>query len=433
MSNFQLAITIFFSVFAIIAILIFTGVLPGLGSDTDQFGGEVVLWGTFPSEALGDVLEEVNREQKDLFLLTYVEKNPDTYEEELVDALASGSGPDIFILPQDLLAKHEDKAFIIPQVAVPERTFKDLFIDEGNMLLVEGGTLGMPLVVDPLVMYWNKWLFSASRIAREPRSWDEFLAIAPLISKVDKAGNVTTSAVALGEFNNIAYAKEIISALVLQTGNPITRRGAYGIEVVFGRSDEGQKARAESSVRFYTEFSNPSKKTYSWNRALPLSRDAFIAEDLAIYFGRASEYEMIAAKNPHLNFAIAPLPQIKDTKTPLTFGTLYSLVIAKNSSKTQTAFNAAFVLSGDVVAPQVAEALGMAPAQRGPLGGRQEKAEREVSYESALISRGWLDSDSQRSYTIFKDMITDISSGRFRLEEAIGNAASELSALAQPR
>ena len=57
----------------------------------------------------------------------------------------------------------------------------------------------------------------------------------------------------------------------------------------------------------------------------------FVKEDLALYFGYGSERADIMAKNPHLNFDIAPVPQIRGNKTQVTFGRMQGIAIARNA------------------------------------------------------------------------------------------------------
>ena len=54
-------------------------------------GGEAVLWGTLPAEHFRDPLEEMNRTNEGLFKVVYVEKDARTFDDDLVEALASGA------------------------------------------------------------------------------------------------------------------------------------------------------------------------------------------------------------------------------------------------------------------------------------------------------------------------------------------------------
>ena len=58
---------------------------------------------------------------------------------------------------------------------ISERDFKNTYIEEGELYLAANGILGLPITVDPMVMYWNRDIFSSAAIAAPPSYWDEFL------------------------------------------------------------------------------------------------------------------------------------------------------------------------------------------------------------------------------------------------------------------
>jgi len=436
-STFQIVITGVFIAFIVIAMLIFTGALPGFKSGGGEYGGEVLVWGTIPESDMRKQIDNLNRDYKNFFNVVYEEIKPETYESDLIEALASSKGPDLFMLPSDLVYKHNDKVYPIPSSLLSQRDFRNAFIEEGEMYFTDEGILGLPFTIDPIVMYWNRSIFSGEGIASEPKNWDEFFNIAPSLTKTDRASNITRSAVALGEFVNINNAKDILALLIMQGGNNITERtsdsvGAddgISIKITLGELDDTVSQPAESALRFFTEFSNSVKSIYSWNRSLPNSRDMFISEDLAVYFGYASELSGIVSKNPHLNFDVAPVPQIRDSKTRVTYGDMTALVIAKNSKNPQTAFNVASAMTGEAFMSEISKVLKTPPTRRDLLSERQEGAYNSVFYDSALISNSWLDPHPEKTYTIFKDMVEGVTSGRFKINEAVRSASSQMDRL----
>ena len=136
-------------------------------------------------------------------------------------------------------------------------------------------------------------------------------------------------------------------------------------------------------LRFYTEFSNPSKTVYSWNRSLPSSRDMFARGGLAVYFGYGGEITGLREKNPHLNFDIAPVPQIRDRRTQKTFGRMTALAVAKNSSNVETAFAVAYALTGATVSRQIGDILFAAGAARPPFGNTNKCLWARIIWRSA--------------------------------------------------
>ncbi|MBI2506879.1 MAG: extracellular solute-binding protein, partial [Candidatus Colwellbacteria bacterium] len=153
--------------------------------------------------------------------IKYTELKPETYEEDLINALAAGKGPDIFMLNNRWLVKHADKITPLPAEKMSANAFKGLFpqVAEYDLLSNEGQIYGLPLSVDTLALFYNQDIFDRSGVALPPRTWDEFLTVIPKVRKVDTGGNLTLSAAALGgPSENIENAADILALLMLQTG-----------------------------------------------------------------------------------------------------------------------------------------------------------------------------------------------------------------------
>ncbi len=414
---------------AVVGVIIFAGG-GGLGGG-DQSAGPVVIWGTLPENQMQDIIGEVAIDKEDLFReVSYVEKSLATYERDLVNALASGTGPDLFFLTQDLILSFQDKVAPISFRDISESNFKDAYLEEGELYLTESGILALPFYVDPLVMYYNRDLLSGAGIAEVPRYWDEVLTVAERVSELNSSGTITRSGVALGEMRNIAHGKDIIAALLLQTGNPIVRRGPNGLEATLGkRVAGGPIPESEAALRVFTDFADPAKPVYSWNRALPEAQKMFGNGDLALYFGYASELPALRQTNPNLNLDIASIPQIREGRLTATFGRLTALSIARTSANTDGALRVAEELTSAKANNVVLAELGFAPVRRDVLGVAQERAVLRTLFTSALTARGWLDPNPQGSTDIFTRMVESVTSGRQRLSEAVSEASTDLGSL----
>jgi ABC-type glycerol-3-phosphate transport system substrate-binding protein len=90
-SNFQIIAIAIFIIAAIIGMLVFSGKIQ-IGKDTSTgSGGTVVVWGTVNIGAIFESIEAFNRENP-LYTVKYVQKYSDTFDQELLSALASGTG-----------------------------------------------------------------------------------------------------------------------------------------------------------------------------------------------------------------------------------------------------------------------------------------------------------------------------------------------------
>ncbi len=431
MTTFQIVIIGIFIILAIAGVLVFSGV-GGFGGD-DKKIGDVEIWGTIPHEIIDKMIERLNSGNGRFAGVDYVEKDKETYEEEFVEALASGGGPDLFLMEQGKIVKNKDKIVEIPYDTISERDFKNTFIEEGEMYLTQNGVIGLPFTIDPMVMYWNRDIFQSVGIANPPEFWDELFVLSPKITQRDTASNIIRSFTALGEFTNIENAKEILSAFIVQSGNRIVVQTQNGFESIINEKLDFATPPAESAVRFYTEFSNPIKSVYSWNKSLPNSKQLFTAGDLAIYFGFASELSEILRSNPNLNFNISPLPQLRDADTKITYGKMNAFTIPKNSKNQAGALSVGLVLTSLENIAQFSTDFGLPPVRRDALVNKPTDAISSVFYDSALMSKSWFDPDNSKTDDIFKNMIESVTSGRARLGEAINLADKELDLLLRSR
>jgi ABC-type glycerol-3-phosphate transport system substrate-binding protein len=432
--QFVLIAGLIFSV--IIAVLIFSGVIPVPGKKNPEasLSGKVIIWGTVPEVQMNTIIDPIQKSIKN-YSVSYVEKNPESYEDDLVQALASGKGPDMIVLDPGLLIKHSDKIASTPYKTFSERDYKDLYVDISNLFLGPDGVLAIPISIDPMVMYYNKDTLSAAGIVSPPLHWNELLSLAANLSKVDENGTLTKNMVAFGEYDNVEHAKDIVSMLALQLGNPIveaqleydeSKKPYYTYKAALGRSNQDGVRVGESVLRFYTQFSDPAKQTYSWNKTFPSSRTMFISGKLGFYFGYASEYKGIADKNPNLRFDIARVPQVKDYPSKITVGQVLGVAVLKSSKNIDAAFNTNQYLVSPEFAPYISGALGTAPARRDLLSVKQEDAYNGIVYPSAIIASSWYDPDAIATETLFKRMITNVVSGRTTLYESVNDFVNSL-------
>lgn len=429
-SPLRVILLVTFGLTAIIAVLALSGLFGEFGFRSRNDIQTVVMWGTVPEEAMRETLEDLVLIDRNYEGVSYIEKDPRTYNAEFIEALASGTGPDLFLLESDYIARHLDKFVVVPFDSFSERAFRDTFVEGGELYLVpEEGALGMPFTIDPLVLYWNRSILSTERIPNPPAFWDELLPLAADITLRDRAGNITRAAIPLGEYRNIENAKEIVSALALQAGGPPIAWGENGVATNFFPVADRAVRPMESALRFYTDFANPIKNVYTWNRALPEAREAFVAGDSALYIGFASELPLIREGNPNLNFDVALLPRPRNNPNALTFGRMTALAIPKASQNQKGASIVLWALLGRDTYADFAERIGLPPVRRDLLSDIPSEPYQNVFYRSAFIAKGWLEPGGDAAGIVFRDMIEAITSGRLRMSDALSRAEIELRAL----
>ena len=428
--NFQVIVTGIFLLFVVIGVIVFaTSSRRGDGGADGPIVATV--GGTIDEASVREVVKRINLERDKPATITYRELRPEEFDRALVEAIAEGEGPDAIFLPQDLITRYRGKIIPIPYKSISERTFKDTYVEEAELYLNADGVLALPVLLDPLVLFWNRTVFSNDGVAQPPQYWDELYLLAERLTKRDAAGNIAESMIPFGEFGNVANAKEVLATLILQAGNPIIAESGGTFSAVLTERFGYPVSPAESALLFYTDFSNPAKSSYSWNRALPLSTDAFIAGDVALYPGFASELFTLREQNPNLNFDVALLPQVRDGDVRRTFGQMYGLAVLKSSPNQGGGFSAAVLLAGKDAAAVWEEVIGLPPARRDLLSRAQNDAFRSVFYKSALIAGAFRDPDPDASEAVFRRMVEGVVSGRLRIAEAVRQANAELARLIQ--
>ncbi|MEI6345860.1 MAG: extracellular solute-binding protein [bacterium] len=429
MSTFQIVLTGLFAGATLVALVVFATFK---GSASKDFPA-IVLWGTLPAAEFSQAVSAVNQTLPKRLSVTYVEKREKDFDRDLTEALASGAGPDAVLLPHTSLYRQQSRILPIPEASLPLRTFRDTFTDQARLYETAGGVWALPFVSDPLVMYWNKDMFNAAGLANPPKYWDEFLTLVPQLTKKDAAGNLTQSAVPFGEVVNVANAKDTLSALLLQAGTPIVRveQDGRASSALSDRAQGASETPAPSVVAFYTQFSNPSKTTFTWNRAVGDAQNFFLAGNLATYFAFASENQALLRKNPNLNFDIAALPQPRDVKVPVVYAKLYGFALMKAGKNPAGTFETLSVLSGSAFVDTFVKFGSASPVRRDLLSIVPTDPAQVVAYRAALVARSWLDPEPVASAAIFKRMIETVTSGKYRPSEAVGAASQELQALLQ--
>jgi len=426
--NFQIIILVVFIALAILGVLVFSGAIP-LGNKSSSTGslGTVVLWGTVKTELISSALDDFNRANP-TFIVKYVQKDPETFDQDLLEAMASGVGPDMFFLPDNLVFDYANKIYLIPYTSYSASSFQTSFSSAGEVFMTSKGIAAFPITIDPLMMYYNRSILEANSIVYPPVYWDDVVNLVSTLTKKDELNKITQSTVAMGQFSNVFHAKDIISALFMQAGNQIVAEKNGYFSSLLGENS-GSQIDLSSILSFYTSFADPLKNVYSWNRSFVNSQDAFTSGNVAFYFGYASELKTLINKNPNLNFSVASFPQIKNSSFKLTSSKVTGLTVSNFSKNLQTALTAASLLATSDFSSKFAEAMQVPPARRDLLAKKPTDSFSPTFFSSALYARSWLDPSSSDTDNIFRGMVEGTLSNSFSAQDAVKDAGAKLNLL----
>jgi ABC-type glycerol-3-phosphate transport system substrate-binding protein len=429
--KFQTILLIVLSIGLALGLMIFGGVIKTPQKNTDgavQASGTVVMWGPFSNSIVSPFINEFNEQNKNS-VVNYVGFTEGQFDEELLEAFARGEAPDLILLPHTLISRYRDKVIVLGEDILPERNFKDLYSQGAEIFRLNEGTVGLPVAVDPLVMYYNRDIIESSGIINPPLFWNEdFLSFVQQTTSVESSDGLTVerSGAPLGETSNINHADYIFSALAMQLGSPITIQTEAGFQAVLSETSLVTNAPGASALEYFTNFSNPSNVVYSWNKEMPEARDAFALGQTAVYFGLASELLEIQRKNPNLNFDVTKLPQIKELNKSLTYGNFYALVVPKTSKNTAGAFSIGGVLATGSYTSAFIDALGLQPVRRDLLATTPTNGYGKIFFDSAIISRSWINPNPKVVSTIVSEMVSAVTSGRLAPERAVTEAEQKI-------
>lgn len=426
---FELVLVVVFGVFFFLALIMLRTYDPPPDENVSDLNGAISIWGVLPAPVFNSLLGKVSEIDEGFNEVKYTYIPPEDFSDVFVNALADQNGPDLIFIPHDSLVEHRSRLQSIPYEQFPVRDFRSLYIDGAEILSLSDGIYGLPVAVDPLVMYWNRDIFSTNGFLTPPTTWEEIVSeTTPNITVRDYNRNIQLATIAMGEYRNIKNALPVMSLLLLQGGSQMVSESQGQYEINLDKTaNQTQSTRPFGNMAtFFTNFSNTSNTLYSWNRALRLDENMFLSEDLALYFGFASEGREIGAKNPNLSFDIAEVPQGQTATIKRTYGLFYGFFIPKTSSNKAGAIAAMQILGNQENAKQLADGYNMAPVYRASLSQGSNDVYGRIGYASAVYARGWLNPDTEKLGNALTLMLDDINANRSDIGSAVSDAVQRI-------
>ncbi len=427
---FELALVVIFGILMVLALILLRTNKPDQDAGLVTLGGPVVIWGTLAEEGIDSLLFDLSKVNKNYQSVSYHYVSEEDFDAKFVNALADRNSPDLLLLSQEFLVQHRSRLEAIPYTSFSLRDFKTAYVDGAEIFALEDGIYGYPVAVDPLMLYWNRDLFSGVNRLTPPSTWEEIVGeVVPGLTIRDFNRNVSQSAIALGEYDNIRNAFPVISMLLLQGGSSLVAEEKNEYKVVLNEAVNATKARPLSdAMSFYVNFNNVSNTLYSWNKSLMEDQELFLSEKLAMYFGFGSEAKLLETKNPNLNFDIAPVPQggTVTLSAKRTYGRFYAFMIPKSALNKAGAYTVMQEIGNQSNTQKIADDYGLAPATRASLAvGSNDIYGREI-YASVAQSRGWLNPNLNKTEGIFRVLLEDISANRSDIDMATSDAIKRL-------
>jgi len=422
--------TIFYTLIAPIIVLGLAASFPGCKEDPFK-NVELEFWGVFDdSDIYAPLIEAFNKENKHI-TINYYKKNYETYEKDLLEAMVTGRGPDIYMLHHTWIPRYKEKLLGAPSELITIKDFKENFVDVVyHDFLIDGYIAALPLSVDTLALYYNKDIFNTAGIPQPPKTWEEFLNVVEKTTIKDERGNIIQAGVALGTARNINRSTDILSLLMIQSGANMT--DLNDTKATFNESvslEGGNFYPGERALEFYTDFANQLKSVYTWNTRMHYSIDAFYEGKVAMMFNYSYNIPTIRAKSPYLNFGIAPMPQIKTSTNDIDYANYWGLTTSINSNASYEAWQFITWLADKENVQQYLEAVKKPTARRDLIDWQRNDPDLGVFAEQALTARSWYQVDNLTIEGYLADMIESIVLSEATIKDAINKATNQISLL----
>lgn len=263
------------------------------------------------------------------------------YEDQIINEMAEGAGPDLFSVPNSWIYKHQKKIAPMPTDIMTADQFRQTFVAVADRDLVrpDGAQpqglriYGIPLYVDTLALFFNKKQYE-DRLPSKGRpsvQWKDFAQDVATLTKSDNSPErFEVSGAALGRTDNINHGLDVLYSLFLQYG--VSMYNGQGSATVLSTTqsltDDKSGNPFLTALQFYAGFALSSSGTNSWNQYMaPSNGDKeltpFANGKVSTIAGYSSDYDTVVQITTGLSrqgyksltakdIGVAPLPQVHD-------------------------------------------------------------------------------------------------------------------------
>lgn len=377
-------------VVAVFAIVVITGI----GLRTGGERASLTVWGIDGKNAFVPAINGFMGEHRGVEI-EYKQIPEARYEKDLIDALAAGTGPDIFMFRSDWLSKHGNKIVSAPEESLSISGFNNNFPQVATQDFVSDNLIyASPLYIDTLALYYNRDIFDREGVALPPNTWGNFETAVSRGVKASFGGYAPL----------VTRASDIINVLFMQAGADLSLQNKSFVRL---SGPEGVRA-----LGLYTDIDSPSIDSYS----------GFTDESIGMIIDYQSAKPILLGRNPFLNFGIAPLPQL-NPGAPVVSARYYGLAVSNKSVSQKIAWDFVSYATNNFSATEgYLLATGRPPALRSLIQEYINTPALGVFASQALIARSWNMPPAEEVSEVFNTMIQSVLSGENDTREALSQA-----------
>ncbi len=284
----------------IVLIIIILFAVSKIGGGKDSENVSLTYWGVWEdASVIQPIIDDYERQHPNVKINYQKQdiKSLGDYTKRLTARIEKGDGPDIVRYHSSWVPQLKSYLLPFPKNIVESTKLEtDYYKTVQRDMKSSGAYYGIPLGIDTLSLFVNTTLLKQIG-SPPPTTMDDLASVARQLT-VPEDGKIRTSGVALGTFDNIAHAPDIISMFILQDGGD-WRRPAGSARI-----------STERSLEFYTYFSSDKIDSKTWDDTLDNSKLAFAKGNLGLYFGYSWDIFEIKAINPDLQFKVVKVPNV---------------------------------------------------------------------------------------------------------------------------
>lgn len=409
-------------VLAVVIILFFTN-LRRLGITTGEKVSLVVA-GQDPPSVWEGIIKSYEAFRPNVSV-RYISVDRARYKEEILNALASGLGPDVFYIGNHDLLAESNKIAPISQAQFDPFRLRELFPTVVEQDFVLNNRVGaLPLYLDTMAMIYNRDIFDQAGIAVVPKTWDEFLRILPQLRQFGAGGQITRAAAAIGGTEkSVDAGVDLLNLLMLQNGARMNN--AENTASTFASGESGLLA-----FNFYLQFANAASPNFTWSDGEENSLISFAGGKVAVIFNYLSSLERVKNINAFLDTGVSPMLQASGAASDINYANYHGLAVSRQSRVQNWAWDfVVYTTTNPITAEMYANAAGRPPALRTLIGKKAGDPDLGVFAGAALTARSWVQPSGDRAREIFNGAIQDVLSGRTNSSNALKQAEGRINQL----
>ena len=178
-------------------------------------------------------------------------------------------------------------------------------------------------------MIYNRDILNQAGVSQIPTDWTEFQKAVIKTTRYESENKIVQSGTALGAGYNVDRSFDILSVLMMQNGAVMISQGGPTFFNYINRNNKRFNPGLEA-LNFYTDFAQPAKEVFCWDKSMPSSFEAFLNGKVGFFFGYNYHILQIRSRS-RVNFGVAPIPQIANT--PIVNYANYSVEVVSKKSK----------------------------------------------------------------------------------------------------